>query len=352
MPSNREQQTFHEMSKELRSDLLSLSFFGMTVVVLNSAEAAADLLEKRANIYSNRLKPAMVASPLLVDLRDSTGLMNPSERWKKHRRIAHSRLNKQVVHVFHAQQQQQAKLLLQRILDISHHVESSEQVDVEFDRTIASTVFDLVYGYPLKDVDDPFLIDKKTLTANLNRAVVPSNFLVNIFPVLAYVPEWLPGAGWKRTAREWREQKDHTIDDIFNWAKERVAGVDEHSITASTLKELQASGYDQDAADDFTKNLAETLYEGATDTTKNSLLSFLLAMVLFPETQIKAQREIDAVIGVDRLPTAEDRANLPYVNALVLEVLRWQPILPLAIPHICSQDNEYRGYHIPKGAIV
>ncbi|KAG9104363.1 hypothetical protein FRC06_003169 [Ceratobasidium sp. 370] len=267
MPSKREQQTFHEMSKELGSDLLSLSFFGMTIIVLNSAEAAADLLEKRANIYSNRVKPVMVASPLLVDLRDSTGLMNPSERWRKHRKIAHSRLNKQVVHVFHAQQQHQAKLLLQRISDTSHRVESSEQVEVEFDRTIASTVFDLVYGYPLKDVDDPFLIDKKTLTANLNRAVVPSNFLVNIFPALAYVPEWFPGAGWKRTAREWREQKDHTIDSIFNWAKTQVVEWSSlRSITASTLKELRASGYDQAAADDFTKNLAETLYEGATDT--------------------------------------------------------------------------------------
>ncbi|KAG9090340.1 hypothetical protein FS749_000640, partial [Ceratobasidium sp. UAMH 11750] len=183
--------------------------------------------------------------------------------------------------------------------------------------------------------------------------VVPSNFLVNIIPALAYVPEWFPGAGWKRTACEWREQKDRTIDGIFNWAKEQVvAGVDEHSITASTLKELRTAGYDQEAADDFTKNLAETLYEGATDTTKNTLLSFLLAMVMFPEARTKAQREIDAVIGIGRLPTAEDRANLPYVNALILEVLRWQPILPLAIPHVCSQDDEYRGYRIPKGAIV
>jgi cytochrome P450 len=52
-------------------------------------------------------------------------------------------------------------------------------------------------------------------------------------------------------------------------------------------------------------------------------------MVLFPEVQRKAQQEIDSVIGGDRLPTAEDRPRLPYVEALVAEVLRWQPVLPL-----------------------
>ncbi|KAG8730770.1 hypothetical protein FRC12_020082, partial [Ceratobasidium sp. 428] len=64
MPSELQQKEFHQMSKKLGSDIISLSFFGMTIVVLNSAEAATDLLEKRANIYSNRLKPVMLASPL------------------------------------------------------------------------------------------------------------------------------------------------------------------------------------------------------------------------------------------------------------------------------------------------
>ncbi|KAG9126920.1 hypothetical protein FRC07_001384 [Ceratobasidium sp. 392] len=222
MPSEVQQEEFHKMSKTLGSDIISLSFFGMTIIALNSAESATELLEKRANIYSNRLKPVMLASPMLLDLKDSTGLMNPTERWKKHRKITHSRLNKQVVHVFHVQQQQQAKLLLQRMLDIFHRVGSSEEVEIELDRAIAATIFDLVYGYPLQGTNDPFLVEKKAFLANLNRAVVPSNFLVNVFPALAYVPEWFPGAGWKRTALKWRKQKDRAIGDIFNWAKSRV----------------------------------------------------------------------------------------------------------------------------------
>jgi cytochrome P450 len=56
---------------------------------------------------------------------------------------------------------------------------------------------------------------------------------------------------------------------------------------------------------------------------------FLLAMVLYPDAQKRAQAEIDSVIGRDRLPTFEDRASLPYVDAIVRETFRWNPVLPL-----------------------
>ena len=52
-------------------------------------------------------------------------------------------------------------------------------------------------------------------------------------------------------------------------------------------------------------------------------------MVLFPEVQKKGQAEVDAVIGPNRLPDFEDRAFLPYVNAIVKESMRWQLVAPL-----------------------
>lgn len=54
-----------------------------------------------------------------------------------------------------------------------------------------------------------------------------------------------------------------------------------------------------------------------------------MAMVLFPEAQRKAQAEIDRVIGPNRLPTLADREDLPYVDALVKEVYRFNPVAPL-----------------------
>lgn len=68
--------------------------------------------------------------------------------------------------------------------------------------------------------------------------------------------------------------------------------------------------------------------------------------------QRKAQEEIDRVVGTDRLPSYDDRVNLPYVDALVKEVLRWHPIGPMGVPHRADEDDVYDGYLIPKGAIL
>lgn len=57
--------------------------------------------------------------------------------------------------------------------------------------------------------------------------------------------------------------------------------------------------------------------------------SFFLAMVLYPGVQAKAQAELDSVIGSGRLPDYNDRPSLPYINAIVKEVLRWNPVAPL-----------------------
>lgn len=58
----------------------------------------------------------------------------------------------------------------------------------------------------------------------------------------------------------------------------------------------------------------------------------MLSMVLFPEVQKKAQEEIDRVVGRDRLPEMADRDSLPYVNALMKEVFRWHPAVPISKP--------------------
>ena len=94
-------------------------------------------------------------------------------------------------------------------------------------------------------------------------------------------------------------------------------------------------------------------------------------MALYPEVQKKAQAEIDAVVGPNRLPDFYDRPSLPYINAIVKESSRWNLAAPLgrhfqviikiittiltspeAIPHMSTMDDEYKGFYIPKGTIM
>lgn len=95
-----------------------------------------------------------------------------------------------------------------------------------------------------------------------------------------------------------------------------------------------------------------------------------MAAVLYPEVQRKAQAEVDSIVGKDRLPSFQDRESLPYVEAVVKELYRWLPIVPLgtleayqrikpetdtlylAVPHRAMQDNVYKGYYIPKDSLV
>lgn len=99
-----------------------------------------------------------------------------------------------------------------------------------------------------------------------------------------------------------------------------------------------------------------------------TISAFVLAMVWFPEAQAKAQAELDAVVGPCILPTFAEEQSLPYVSALVREVLRWRPVAAigkyvlslfyvntnrtLGVPHKIEVEDEYKGYRIPAGSRV
>jgi hypothetical protein len=85
-------------------------------------------------------------------------------------------------------------------------------------------------------------------------------------------------------------------------------------------------------------------------------------MSLHPNVQRKAQEEIDRVIGHDRLPNVQDRKDLPYVEAIMREVMRLNPVTPLggshcsaafalltcalALPHCLKEDDVYNGMKV------
>lgn len=57
----------------------------------------------------------------------------------------------------------------------------------------------------------------------------------------------------------------------------------------------------------------------------------MVAMMRHPEIQARAQIELDEVIGDQRLPEMGDRDQLPYINRIIKEVLRWRPVGPLGV---------------------
>ena len=94
------------------------------------------------------------------------------------------------------------------------------------------------------------------------------------------------------------------------------------------------------------------LFGAGFDTTSITLHWALAYMIKYPNIQRDIQKEIDDVIGRDRLPTLQDMGHLPLLEATINELLRVTSIAPLALPHSATTDTQIAGYNIPKGTVV
>ena len=103
------------------------------------------------------------------------------------------------------------------------------------------------------------------------------------------------------------------------------------------------------------RNLRSTigqLFAAGSETTVTALRWALLYMIAYPEVQRKVQREIDDAVGRNRLPNLEDKEQMPFFGAVIMEVQRIATIAPLGLPHYASQDTTLFGYTIPENTIV
>ncbi|XP_040464813.1 cytochrome P450 1B1-like [Falco naumanni] len=94
------------------------------------------------------------------------------------------------------------------------------------------------------------------------------------------------------------------------------------------------------------------IFGAGQDTTSTALSWVLLLLLKHPRLQRDLQAELDRVVGHSRLPTAEDRAHLPLLEAFIYETLRYTSFVPITIPHATTDDVELEGFHIPKGTVV
>ncbi|KAJ6504475.1 cytochrome P450 [Mycena vulgaris] len=347
IPSTFEWETYLEWSKVYRalhifvlhSDILHLNLAGTSLIVLSSAEAAINLLERRSSIYSDRARLPMVNELMGWDF--NFGL-------RVHRRLFQSVFHNDAAQLFRPKELTATHELLRRILH------NPDKFMGHLRHMAGEIIMSVAYGINVLPKDDPYVTLAEHALHSLVFALVPGRFVVDSLPILKYVPEWFPGASFRRKAKVWRELSRSMVDKPFAEAKRNIASstiVAPHSFTASALRTLddcENKAYQEKAI----KSTAGTMYTAGTDTTVAALATFILAMLCNPEAQRKAQEEIDSVVQAGHLPDFDDEASLPYVSAVVKEVLRWRPVAPIGIPHFLPIDDEYRGYRLPAGSIV
>jgi cytochrome P450 len=218
----------------------------------------------------------------------------------------------------------------------------------------AEVILDVVYDYTIEPHDtDPIVKSVGIALKQFSDAVVPGKWAVDILPFIEHLPEWLPGSGYKKTARYYKKTTADVVDIPYRFARERMSSGDQRtSFVSKAVEQAMREGTLDAETEHAIKWSAASMYTGGADTSVSTMAAFFLAMSMFPDVQRKAQEEIDRVVGTSRLPNPGDRENLPYINAVVEEAQRWHPITPMGLPHASEEDDMIDGFRIPKGTYL
>lgn len=103
---------------------------------------------------------------------------------------------------------------------------------------------------------------------------------------------------------------------------------------------------------DGVKAFTLDLIVAATDTSAVTLEWTISLLLKKPEVFAKATEELDRVVGRDHLVTEGDITSLPYIEAIVKETMRMNPVVPLLAPRLSREDTSVGGYDIPAGTRV
>ncbi|PSR85636.1 hypothetical protein PHLCEN_2v5365 [Hermanssonia centrifuga] len=258
------------------------------------------------------------------------------------RRAAHEGFNVRASTSYQPLQEKESALL------VSHMLQDPNGWDDHLKRSAASTVLSAVYGWlPIDSSADSLVGRINEMMHRVVQACLPGAFLVEIFPSMLYLPDWM--ATWKRKGKDFFRKDTAMFEELLDDVRNKMNSGSSTPCFAATLLEGEKKFMlnNQEAA-----WLAGTMFGAGAETTAAALSVFMLAMTLYPDVMHCAQAQLDAVIGRGRLPTFDDRPNLPYIEAMVKEILRWRPVGPVGLPRRSMQDDWYKGYFIPKGTIV
>ncbi|KAK7472778.1 hypothetical protein VKT23_000886 [Stygiomarasmius scandens] len=329
--------------REDYGSVVHASIFGSSLIILNTMDAVQDLLEKKSAIYSDR--PRFVLLSELMGWHNASTHVRYGPRFRKHRRFIHQTFNQQAVRSLRPVQEKETFNLVQGF------IESPEQFTQHIRRFAAATIMKITYGRDVTSISDEFILLAERAGSLTIQSGTPAATLVDFFPAMKHIPDWAPLAGFKRNARVVKEAVDSMMNVPFQMVKDQMlSGTANPCLTSRLLESCGESASLEDEED--IKGVAGTMYAAAEDTTVCVLLSFVLAMVLHPETYKKAQEEMDKVVGAVRLPSIEDRDSLPFLECVLKEVYRWNPPVPLGLPHRLMEDDIYNGYYIPEGSTV
>ncbi|KAJ6500993.1 cytochrome P450 [Mycena vulgaris] len=306
LPRSEPWRTYAAWGAHYGSPLLSFRVYNRLTIVLNTHTAVHELLERRAGIYSGR--PISWMFQVICGRANARGL------------------SANAVKGYSPILEDEVEILIRGLRDTPDHFEQHLR------RNTAAAIMKVAFGYSITGAQDHFI--SGTIIKDFWMGNVAGRWLVDYYPILRFIPSWFPLAHFKRQGAEWRSILDSISEVPHVWVKSQM---------------LMHPGMSKDE-EDIVKWCAGALYAGAADTTVSATLSFIMLMALHPAIQAQAQAEIDSITSGG--PRVSDLSRLPYLTAVMKEVMRYAPVANMALPHQVSQEDTYAGYRLPAGSSV
>ncbi|KAI9442829.1 cytochrome P450 [Lactarius psammicola] len=340
LPNEREWLIYEKMGQDIGSDILHLEFFGTHLVILNSEKASNDLLEKRSSIYSDRCVHAMSN----CTVNSGLSFFPYGSKWREWTKALYTHVQPAVVHRYHPIQVKAARQLLCNLLDTPQHFLKHLR------QMVGQASLSIAYGIDVDPQDDPNIARTDEALQGIPVAQNKGR-LFDFIPFFIHFPWWFPGASFKKDADTYKRKLEQSRDIPYETVKRAL----EENRAAPSIAATMITDLSEESTPEailMAKALPHHIYAAGIDTTTAALQSFVLLMVLYPEVQKRAQEEIDSVLGHGHLPGFEDEDALPYLKAMLYELLRWNSPAPLGFPHRLTEDDVYNGYFIPAGSMI
>ncbi|THU98569.1 cytochrome P450 [Dendrothele bispora CBS 962.96] len=325
-------------------DLIHFTRFGKHYLVINSLETANEILERQARSTSDR--PVHTELDRIAVNKRVLGLAPYGDEWRAYRKLMHQNFRAEASVDYRP-------IEIKHIYKFLDGIDSSEMSLKDQVSTLSQVImFDSVYGLEISSSKEDLPQYARDSIELNDSLLLPGWAAIKSIPFIHLLPSWFPGGKLRIMHENIHEAFSETAEGPWVQTLNAMESDQNHR---SLLAKLISEQPQERSSDDLEliKNMAMQAVVAAADTTMSAICTFFLAMSLYPDVQLKAQQELDAVLGHGKLPTFDDRSLLPYVDAVYREVMRWHPAIPLGLPHTNStQDIYHKGYYIPKGTTI
>ncbi|KAL2850442.1 putative cytochrome P450 oxidoreductase [Aspergillus pseudodeflectus] len=318
--------------------IVKFSILGEKQVVLSSDKVARDLMVKRGDIYSDRGTPHAMAY-ITHDL--NTALMPRGDPWRRERKLVANAISITGNWKYQRLMQEEAK---RTVLDL---LAEPAKFDDHFQRYCFGVLARSLLGISIESADDPFIIRTNSFIEEGMKCFRPDVYPSNVFPFLRYFPKALVPS-----LKKLDQLRERTYKTVWETRYDVEAAIKNGTASDSIYRHFLENRSEYAVTDDEAAFAFNAMVGGGTRSPHNALLTFLYLMMEYPEWQDKLQKQVDDVVGPNRLPGFEDIPNLPFVRAIVKEGVRYRTMkAELGLPHRLERDDIYEGYFFPKGTV-